>query len=101
MVSGLVSRWSLASHFDRGSFLAVQALLSQDGRQRGGFWEVVGHAVSPFDFSRILPVGGGLLVPCSLLGPPVIKLRQMVTMVLGQSGQPQPVFPLMVPPPQA
>ena len=24
-------------------------------------------------FPRILPVGGGLLVPCSLLGPPVVK----------------------------
>ena len=33
-------------------------------------WEVVGHVVSPFD----LPVGGGLLVPCSLPGPPVLKL---------------------------
>ena len=91
----------MVNHFDWGSFLAVQALLSQDGRQRGGFWEVVGHAVSPFDFSRILPVGGGLLVPCSLLGPPVIKLRQMVTMVLGQSGQLQPAFPLIVPAPHA
>ena len=30
-------------------------------------------------------VGGGLLVPCPLPGPPVLKqLRQMVTMVLGQ-----------------
>ena len=31
-----------------------------------------GHTVSPFDLSQILLVGGGLLVPCSLLGPPVI-----------------------------
>ena len=28
---------------------------------------------SHFDLSRTLPVGGGLLVPCSLPGPPVVK----------------------------
>ena len=51
--------------------------------------------VSPFDLSRTLPVGGGLLVPCSLTGPPVIKqLMQMVTMVPGQGGRFQSVcFP--------
>ena len=32
-----------------------------------------GHAVSPLDLSRTLPVGGGLLVPYSLSGSPVIK----------------------------
>ena len=47
--------------------------------------------VSPFDLSRTLPVGGGLLVPyslsLSLSGSPVIKqLMQMVTMVPGQGG---------------
>ena len=45
------------------------------------------HAVSPLDLSRTLPVGGGLVVPHSLSGPPVIKqLMQMVTMVPGQGG---------------
>ena len=40
---------------------------------------MVGHVVSPFDLSLTLPVGGGLLVLCSLPGPPVIKqLMQMV-----------------------
>ena len=29
--------------------------------------------VAPFDLSRTLPVGGGLLVLCSIPGPPVIK----------------------------
>ena len=48
-------------------------LLNQDGRQREGFWEVVGHVVSPFDLSRTLLVGGGLLVLCSLPGLPVVK----------------------------
>ena len=60
----------------------AHALLSQDGFQRGGFWEVgrTYGLASPFDLSRILPVGGGLLVPCSLPGPPVIKqLMRMVT----------------------
>ena len=64
---GLVSGLSLANHFDSGSFLVVHALFSQDRCQREKFWEVVGHVVSPFDLSRTLPVGGGLLVPCSCL----------------------------------
>ena len=84
---GLVSRLSLAEHSDSESFLVVHALSSQDGCQREGFWEVVAHVVSPFDLSRTLPVGGGLLVPCSLPGPPVVKqLVQMVTVVPGRGG---------------
>ena len=48
---------------------------------------MVGHVVSLFELSRTLPVGGGLLVPCSLSGSLVIKqLMQMVTMVPGQGG---------------
>ena len=48
---------------------------------------MVAHVVSPFDLSRTLPVGGGLLVPCSLPGPPVVKEpMQMVTVVPGQGG---------------
>ena len=94
MVMGLVSGLSLANHSDSESFLVVHTLFSQDGCQRG-FWEVVGHVVSPFDLSQTLPVGGGLLVPCSLPGPPVLKqLMQMVTMVPGQGGPFQSVcFP--------
>ena len=41
----------LANHSDSGSFLVVHALLSQDGCQQGGFWEVVGHVASPYDLS--------------------------------------------------
>ena len=95
MVMGLVSGLSLANHAGSESFLVVHALFSQDGCQREGFWQVVGHMVSPFDLSRTLPVGGGLLVPCSLAGPPVVKqLMQMVTMVPGQGGRFQSVcFP--------
>ena len=85
---GLVSRLSLANHSDSESFLEADALLNRDGCQREGFWEVVGHTVSPFDLSRTLLVGGGLLVSCSLPGPPVLKqLMQMVTMVPGQGGR--------------
>ena len=73
MVMGLVSRLSSANHSDSESFLVVHALFSQDGCQREGFWEVIGQVVSPFDLSQTLPVGGGLLVPCSLPGPPVVK----------------------------
>ena len=51
MVMGLVSGLSLANHFDLESFLVVHDSFSQDGFQREGFWEVVGHVVSPFDLS--------------------------------------------------
>jgi len=82
---GLVSGLSLANHSDSESFLVGHTLFSQDGCHREGFWEVVGQVVSPFDLSRILQFGGGLLVPCSLPGPPVIKqLMQTVTVVPGQ-----------------
>ena len=95
MVMELVSGLSLANHSDSEFFLVVHALFSQDGCQQKGFWEAVGHAVSPFDLSRTLAVGGGLLVLCSLPGPPVVKQRmQMVTMVPGQGGRFQSVcFP--------
>ena len=87
MVMGLVSGLSLANHPDSESFLVVHALFGQDGCQREGFWEVVGPVVSPFDLSRTLLVGVGLLVPCSLPGPPVVKqFMQIVTMVPGQGG---------------
>ena len=88
---GISFRLSLANHSDSESFLVVHALFSQDGCQRG-FWEVVGQVVSPFDLSRALLVGGGLLVPCSFPGPPALKqLMQIVTMVPGQGGRFQPV----------
>ena len=87
MVMELVSGLSLASHSDSESFLVVHALFSQDGCQWEGFWEMVGHVVSPFDLFQTLPVAGGLLVPCSLPGLPVVKqLMQMVTMMPGQGG---------------
>ena len=94
MVMGLVSGLSLANHSDSESFLVVYAVFSQDGCQRG-FWEVVRQVVSPFDLSRARLVGGGLFVPCSLPGPPVVEqLMQIVTMVPGQGGRFQSVcFP--------
>ena len=73
MVMGLVSGLSLANHSDSENFLVVHTLLSQDGYQQEGFWEVVGYMVSPFDLSRTLLAGGGLLVLCSLPRPPVLK----------------------------
>ena len=74
MVIGLVSELSSANHSDSGSFLVAHASLSQDGFQQAGFWHVgkTYRLVSPFGLSGIL-VGDGLLVPCSLQGPPVIK----------------------------
>ena len=77
-VMGLVSGLSLTNHPDSESFQVTHTLFSLDGCQQW-FWEVVGHVVSPFDLSWTLPVGRGLLVPCSLPGPPVIKqLMQMI-----------------------
>ena len=73
MVMGLVSALSLANHSDSGSFLVAHTLLSKDGCQQEGFSVVVGHVVVPFDFSQTFPVGGGFLVPCSLLEPPVLN----------------------------
>ena len=51
--------------------------------------------VSPFDLSQTLLVGGGLLVLCSLPGPPVVKqLMPVVTVMPGQGGRFQSVcFP--------
>ena len=81
----LVSRLSLANHlscahisFDSGSFLVVQASLSQHGFQHKGFWKVgrtVYGLVSLPSFwpLQILAAGGSLLVPCSLAGPPVVR----------------------------
>ena len=94
MVMELVYGLSLANHSDSESFLVVYALFSQDGCRREGFWEVVGHVVSPFDLSRTLPVGGGFSVPCSSPGPPVIKqLVPVVTVVPGRGASPNRLFP--------
>ena len=73
MVMGLVSGLFLANHYDSRSFLVVHTLLSHDRCQWEEFWEVEGHMASPVDLSQTLPIGGSLLVPCSLPGPPVIK----------------------------
>ena len=55
--------------------------------------------VSPFDLSQSLPVGGGLLVLCSLPELPVIKqLMKMVIREPGQGGRFQSVLPLKTPP---
>ena len=53
MIMGLVSGLSLANHSDSESFLVVQALFSQDGCQREGFWEVVRHVMSPLTFPEL------------------------------------------------
>ena len=70
MVMGLVSGLSLPNHSDSESFLVVHALFSQDGCQQEGFCEVGRHVVPPFRklkrVSQSLPVGGGLLGPCSI-----------------------------------
>ena len=53
MVFG-ISFWVVfTNHSDLESFLVGHALFSQDGCQREGFWEVVGHVVSPFHLSQL------------------------------------------------
>ena len=79
MVMGLVFGLSLANHSDWGSLLVVHTLFSQDGYQWEGFWEVVGHVVSPFDLCGTLLIDGGLLVLCSLPGPPVLKQGRQIS----------------------
>ena len=95
MVMGLVLGLSLANHSNSRVLAGSAPLFSQDECQTEGFCEVVRHVVSHFDLSQTLPVGGGLLVLCSLPGPPVVKqLMQMVTMLPGHGGQFQSVcFP--------
>ena len=73
-----------SGHSASGSFLLAHELLSQSGCPREGLWEVAGHVVSPFGLSRTPPVGDGLLVPCSSLGPPVSC--RWLPMVPGQGG---------------
>ena len=71
MAMGLISRLSPANHSDSGSFLVVCTWLSQPEGIQEDKW--TGGLLSPFDLSQILPIDGGLLVPCSLPGAPVVK----------------------------
>ena len=40
---------------------------------------MVGHVVSPFDLCGTLLIDGGLLVLCSLPGPPVLKQGRQIS----------------------
>ena len=70
MVTGLVFGFSLTNHFDRvlpgGTCIAQPRWIPMRR-----LLEVIRHV--PFDPSRTLLVGGGLLVLCSLPGLPVVK----------------------------
>ena len=82
MLMGLILGLSLANHSDSESFPVAFASFSQGGFQREGFWEAgrTYGLVSSLSFD--LSVGGGLLIPCSLPGPPVVRLlRQIVTIL--------------------
>ena len=94
MVMGLVSGSSLANPSDSKSFLVVHALSSQDGCQRGGFWEgrTCGVSLWPFLNSS----GWWWLITSVFLTRTSChkQLMQMVTVVPGQGGQFQSVcFP--------
>ena len=96
MVMGLVSRLSLANRLAwpifgltqcpswwRGHLSATVDSSEEDSGRLVGHMEW--HLLSPFDLSWILVVGGSLLVPRSLPGPPVVReLMQVVTIRPGQ-----------------
>ena len=84
---GLVSGWSLANHSNSESFLVVpHHSAKMDASERdSGTWT---DAVSSFDLSQTLPVGGGLLSSLVLIRTSHVKqIMQMVTMVPGQDGR--------------
>ena len=86
---GLVSWLSLAPHSDSESFLVVHALRRMDSNKDSG--RLVGHTdwclLSLFDLSCVLPVGGSFLGPCSLPGPPVVKITHAGGYCLPWPGQ--------------
>ena len=87
MVTGSVSGLSLANHSDLESFRwCTPWSAKMDAREKdSGRWS--DRWCLLLTFPELL-VGGSLLVPCFLPGPPVVKqLMQMVTMVPGQGGQ--------------
>ena len=97
---GLISGLPLPSRFAHahvwsgsGLFLVACTSLSQYGFQRECFWEVgriyYGLASPPsFRPLLILLVGGSLSVPCSLLGPSLVRqLMQAVIFMPGQGGR--------------
>ena len=73
MVVGFISGLSLAHHSNSWSFLVVHALRRMDSNEKDS-GRLVRHRdwclLSPSDLSWILPIGGGLLVSCSLPAPP-------------------------------
>ena len=73
LVMGLVLMLSLADHSNLGSFLVATCCSAKMDSNQEDSGRLVEHIASPFDLSRILPVGGGLLVLCSSLGPLVLK----------------------------
>ena len=86
MVMGLVSGLSLASHLTQSpSWWCTPGSAKMDAREKdSGRWS---DTWCLLNLSPTLPVAGGLLVPCFLPGPPVVKqLMQMVTMVPGRGG---------------
>ena len=84
---GLVSRWSLAIILIQGLSWWRMHCSAKMNAARGILGSGWTRSVS-FEPFPTLPVGGGLLVPYSLSGFPVLKqLMQMVTMVPGQGGR--------------
>ena len=78
-VMGLVSSLSPASLSDVGSFLVVIHPPTKTGSREDDSGNLLGHMewplLSSLDFSWIPPVGGGLLLPYSLPGPPVYSCK--------------------------
>ena len=84
VLGDVLSRFSLISCSGSRSVLWYTPCLAKMDPSKEDYGRLVGLLASLADLSRTPVVGGGLLVPCSLPGPPVVKyLVQMITMVPG------------------
>ena len=73
VLGDIMSRFSLINHSGSRSFLWYTHCLAKMDSSKEDCGRLVGLLASLVDLSRTPVVGGGLLVPCSLLGPPDVK----------------------------
>ena len=90
MVMGSASGLSLARHSDIESFLVVHISPNKMGSSEDDSGKLLGHMewrlLPSLDFSWVLPVGGSLLVPYSLPGPPVYSCKCLLWSVAWSGG---------------
>ena len=87
VLGDVLSRFSLINRSGSRSVLWYTPCLAKMDSSKEDYGRLVGLLASLADLSWTPVVGGSLLVPCSLPGPPVVKyLVQMITMVPGPGG---------------